>query len=382
MSTIDFQLDQHSGTPLYRQISDQVRQFIAAERVKPGDHLPAVRQLARSLGVNQNTVIRAYTELEQEKVVVARRGGGTIVVKDRNDAAFIAARQRHLSEIVSEDIVKVLSLGYSPEELEAAFYLHLSRWREERKGILEVPKDITRIKKKAGIIRIVGSHDLALNILVDMMKHRSPETEIEVTHAGSLGGLIALQEDRAHLAGIHLLDEETGEYNYPFVKRILPGREVAIVHLAYRIQGLMYLRGNPKNIKGIIDLKRPEVTFVNRQKGAGTRVLLDIQIRHLGIHPQEIKGYDREMDTHLEVGMAISHGEADVTLGIEAAARSCNLDFLPLFRERYDLVMPRDNYRSKLFAPFLSTIISDEFREVVSKAGGYDTSQTGTVTFL
>jgi molybdate-binding protein/DNA-binding transcriptional regulator YhcF (GntR family) len=382
MNIIDFQLDQHSEIPLYRQISDQVRQLIATERLKPGDHLPAVRQLAQYIGVNQNTVIRAYGELEQERVVVSRRGGGTIVAKDKDDPSFIAARQKHLSEIVSDDIVKDLSLGYSPEEVEAAFYLHLARWREERRWLVEVPQDVTEIKKKTKTIHIVGSHDLALNILVDMMKHRTPDIEIEVTHAGSLGGLIALQEGRAHLAGIHLLDEETGEYNYPYVKRVLPGREVAIVHLAYRIQGLMYARGNPKNIKGILDLKRPDIVFVNRQKGAGTRVLLDIQIRQLGIHPHEIKGYDREMDTHLAVGMAISHGEADVALGIEAAARSCKLDFLPLFRERYDLVMPRDNYRSELCAPFLSTVISDEFREVVNKVGGYDTSQTGTVTFL
>jgi molybdate-binding protein/DNA-binding transcriptional regulator YhcF (GntR family) len=382
MDIVNFQLDHRSETPLYRQISDQVRQLIATEHLKPGDHLPVVRQLAQSIGVNQNTVIRAYSELEREQVIIARRGGGTIVVKDKNDPSFLAARQRHLSEIVRDDIVKDLSLGYSPEEVEAAFYLHLGRWKEERKGLLEVPKDITEIKKKEKKICIVGSHDLALNILVDMVKHHNPEVEIEVTHAGSLGGLIALQEGRAHLAGIHLLDEETGEYNYPYVKRVLPGREVAIVHLAYRIQGLMYAQGNPKNIKGIMDLKRPDIAFVNRQKGAGTRVLLDIQIRQLGIHPHEIKGYEREMDTHLAVGMAISHGEADVALGIEAAARSCNLDFLPLFRERYDLVMLRDNYQNKLFAPFLSTIVSDEFREVVNKMGGYDTSQTGMVTFL
>jgi putative molybdopterin biosynthesis protein len=221
-----------------------------------------------------------------------------------------------------------------------------------------------------------------LNILVDLLKKRNDRLEVLMTNAGSLGGLIALQEERAHLAGIHLLDEETGEYNYPYVKRILPGREVAVVHLAYRIQGLMYNRGNPKQITGIADLKRPDVTFVNRQKGAGTRVLLDIQMRQLGIHPHEIKGYEREMDTHLAVGSAIARGEADVALGIEAAARSCGLDFLPLFRERYDLVMMRDNYRSRLLAPLLSTINSDEFREVVDKVGGYDTSQTGVVNFL
>jgi molybdate-binding protein/DNA-binding transcriptional regulator YhcF (GntR family) len=382
MIKLELQFDQHSAVPMYRQISDHVRQLIATEHLKPGDHLPAVRQLAYSLGINQNTVARAYLELEQEKVVISRRGGGTIVTMNPDDPSIIATRQRRLSAIVNDDIVKVLSLGYSPDDVEAAFYLHLARWREERKGITELPKEVIEINKKLGTIRIVGSHDLALNILVEMLKHNNKSLEIEVTHAGSLGGLIALQEERADLAGIHLMDEETGEYNYPYVKRILPGREVAIVHLAYRIQGLMYVRGNPKGIKGLTDLKRPDITFVNRQKGAGTRVLLDINLRQLDIHPHEINGYKQEMDTHLAVGTAIDRGEADVALGIEAAARSCNLDFLPLFRERYDLVMPKPAYRSKLFAPLLSTIISDEFREVVNKTGGYDTSQTGTVTFL
>jgi len=382
MNNIEVRLGQNSTEPLYQQIADNIRQLIATERLKPGDHLPTVRQLAHSLGINQNTVIRAYLKLEQEKVVISRRGGGTIVNKDKDDPSFIAARQRHLSEIVSDDIVKNLSLGYSPEEIEAAFYLHLAQWREERHAITNRPEEKPEASVNQETIRIVGSHDLALNILVELSKKHNKKVNIQVTNVGSLGGLIALQEERAHLAGIHLLDEETSEYNYPFIKRILPGREVAIVHLAYRIQGLMYIRGNPKNINGIMDLKRPDVTFVNRQKGAGTRVLFDIQIRRLGIHPHEIRGYDREMDTHLAVGTAILHGEADVALGIEAAARSCQLDFLPLFRERYDLVMPRDNYRSKLYAPLLSTIISDEFREVVNKVGGYDTSQTGTVTFL
>jgi len=144
----------------------------------------------------------------------------------------------------------------------------------------------------------------------------------------------------------------------------------------------MFAPGNPKHIKGIVDLKRPDITFVNRQQGAGTRVLLDIHLRQLGINPKDIKGYEREMDTHLAVGLSIAHGEADVTLGIEAAARSCNIDFLPLFRERYDLVIPLANYRSELLAPLLSAVISDEFKAVVNKAGGYDTSQTGATSFL
>ena len=283
---------------------------------------------------------------------------------------------------MNEDIVKSLSQGYSPEDLEAAFYLSLERWREERLFEPKKTEGTPIPPGKNNVIRIVGSHDLALNILLDLVRQRVEGLQTDVTHAGSLGGLIAIQEERAHLAGIHLLDEETGEYNYPFIKRVLPGLEVAIVQLAYRIQGLMFARGNPKRIKGIADLKRPDITFVNRQKGAGTRVLLDIQLRKLGINPKEIKGYQREEDTHLAVGLSIAHDEADVALGIESAARSCNIDFLPLFRERYDLVIPIASYRSELLAPLLRTVTSDEFKAIANKAGGYDTSQTGTTSFM
>jgi putative molybdopterin biosynthesis protein len=221
---------------------------------------------------------------------------------------------------------------------------------------------------------------MALNILVELLKMRN--YEVKVTNTGSLGGLIALQEEKALLAGIHLLDEETGEYNHPYIKRILPGREVAVVNLAYRIQGLMFALGNPKQIKKISDLSRPEVTFVNRQKGSGTRVLLDIQLRQLGISSLEIRGYEREMDTHVAVGSSIARGEADSGLGIEAAARSCGLDFLPLFKERYDLVMLKAAHESRLLFPLLKMIKSHEFRGVIDKVGGYDTSETGKTTII
>jgi molybdate-binding protein/DNA-binding transcriptional regulator YhcF (GntR family) len=382
MNIDDLQIDQHSKDPLHVQIAEQVRNLIATEKLKPGDHLPPVRQLADSLNVNQNTILRAYLLLEQDRIVVARKRGGTVVTAKTDDPNILMERQRRLSDIVSNDILKALSMGYSPEDIEASFYLQLARWRQERQTAAGTPEKVPNILKDKDTIRIVGSHDMALNILVDLTKRKSDKLKIQVTHAGSLGGLIALQEERAHLAGIHLLDEETGEYNYPYVKRVLPGREVAIVHLVYRIQGLMFARGNPKHIKGIADLKRPDITFVNRQKGAGTRVLLDIHLHQLGIQSKEIKGYERELDTHLAVGLSVAHGEADVALGIEAAARSCNIDFLPLFRERYDLVIPIANYRSDLLSPLLRAVVSDEFKAVVNKAGGYDTSQTGATSFL
>jgi len=379
---VKLRLDQHSALPLYQQIADQVRQLIATNQLKPGDHLPTIRDLAKSLGVNQNTVVRAYIALEQEQVIVSRRGGGTTVSAETDDPTMRIIHQRRLSDIINSDILKVLSLGYSPEEIEATFYLHLTRWREEK----QTPTEVTERKhggtEGSNAIRIVGSHDLALNLLVDLLRQHGDGIEIEITSAGSLGGLIALQEERAHLAGIHLLDEDTGEYNYPYIKRILPGREIAIVNLAYRIQGLMLSPGNPKQIERLADLRRPEVIFINRQKGSGTRVLLDLQLRQTGILTSEIRGYEQELDTHLAVASSIAQGKADVGLGIEAAARSCGLDFLPLFRERYDLVMPKENYRSQLLAPLLELIASEDFRKVVDQIGGYDTSQTGMTTFL
>jgi molybdate-binding protein/DNA-binding transcriptional regulator YhcF (GntR family) len=376
-------LDQTAPTPLYKQIAEQVKQFIATNQLQPGEHLPTIRQLAQHLGINAGTVVRAYTELEQEQVVVSRGGGGTIVSAGSTDPRLLMLRQRRLENIVNDSVLEVLSLGYGPQELEAAFYLQLARWREERQKTEGQVGEQPKAGLSGNTINIVGSHDLALNILIDLFKKRTNRaTEIKVTNAGSLGGLIALQEERAHLAGIHLLDEETKEYNYPYIKRILPGSEVAVVHLVYRIQGLMFPRSNPKQIKGIADLIRPEITFINRQKGSGTRVLLDINLHQLGIPVSEIKGYEREMNTHVAAGLSVTRGEADVALGIEAAARSCNLDFLPLFRERYDLIMPRVNYRSRLLAPLLNIVVSDEFRAVIDKVGGYDTAETGTVTYL
>ena len=378
---VELRLDQHSALPLYQQITDQVRQLIATGQLKPGDHLPTIRELAKSLGVNQNTVVRAYVALEREQVIASRRGGGTTVTARTDDPAMRIIRQRRLSDAVSSDVLKLLSLGYSPEEIEATFYLHLARWREEKTSPVKAPEQEHGGAKSENVIRIVGSHDLALNLLVDMLRQRSDGIGIETTPAGSLGGLIALQEGRSHLAGIHLLDEETGEYNYPYIKRILPGREIAIVNLSYRIQGLMLSPGNPKGIKGLADLVSPGVTFINRQKGSGTRVLLDLQLRQHGILASEIRGYERELDTHLAVASRIAKGEADVGLGIEAAARSCGLDFLSLFRERYDLVMLKENYLDRA-APLLELTASEEFKKLVDQVGGYDTSQTGMTTFL
>jgi molybdate-binding protein/DNA-binding transcriptional regulator YhcF (GntR family) len=384
---IEIRLDETTQVLLYKQIAEQVRQFIAAKQLQAGEHLPTVRQLAQSLHLNPGTVVRAYLELEKEGLVVSRRGGGTVVSAGADNPMLLVLRQKRLSDMVSNNILDALTSGYSPEEIEALFHMHLDRWREERshKSDIFEPQELFKDRDSKAdswdTIIIVGSHDLALSILLSRLKYRNPEINIDVTYAGSLGGLIALQREKADLAGIHLLDEETGEYNYPYVKHILAGREVAIVHLVYRVQGLMFAKGNPKQVKEIEDLRRSDITFINRQKGSGTRLLLDLELKQRGIQLSEVKGYKRETDTHLAVAVSIARGEADVGLGIEAAARARDLGFLPLLRERYDLVIPMENYRSKLLSPLLDIIRSEDFKKVVDNVGGYDTSQTGTTTF-
>jgi len=191
-----------------------------------------------------------------------------------------------------------------------------------------------------------------------------------------------LQEGRAHIAGIHLLDEDTGEYNYPYIKHLLPGRELAVIHMAYRIQGLIFTKGNPKKISGLEDLKRDDIVIINRQKGSGTRVLLDFELRKQGIPPSQIKGYDHEVDTHLAVATSVLHGEADVGIGIQAVADNNQLDFIPISRERYDLVVPMEHYRSKLISPLIETITSPKYKSLVVNLVGYDISQMGSTTFI
>ena len=379
---IEVRLSGSAGSPMFAQIADRLRQMVATGQLQAGERLPTVRQLAESLAISPGTVVKAYRQLEQDGVIHSRRGGGTVVVGRASDPQLLALRQTRLSSLMSHGILEALSQGYSLEETEAAFSVHLDRWREEQKDSAQAAKRRSKSTETGKALVIVASHDLALNMLVSRLRQKNPEIKIHVTYAGSLGGLIALQEGRADLAGIHLLDAETGEYNYPYIKHLLPGREVAIVHLAYRIQGLMFAAGNPKRIKSLEDLRRPDITLINRQKGSGTRILLDQELRQLGIAPSRVKGYAHEVDTHLAVARSIAEGKADVGLGIEAAARACHIDFLPLYRERYDLVMPIENYKNKKLAPLLKAIASKGFQKAVTEAGGYDTSQTGTTAFV
>ena len=221
----------------------------------------------------------------------------------------------------------------------------------------------------------IGSHDMTLDILAHFLSNRS--RRLVSANVGSQGGLVALRRQEAHLAGCHLLDAETGEYNSAAVRQYLPNLPVKIFHWVGREQGLLVKPGNPKRIEGIYDLSRPEVRYVNRQRGAGTRVLLDYHLQKLGIPTDAVSGYDEEEYTHLAVAAAVSSGRADCGMGITAAAFALGLDFIPLFHEEYDLVIPEAFMDEPLLQPIFDLMNDQEFRAVVASQPGYDVSRMG-----
>src|SRR4051812_12691629 len=222
-----------------------------------------------------------------------------------------------------------------------------------------------------------GSHDLVLDLAASALRERDPGVTLASSNVGSLGGLTALRDGLCHLAGSHLLDPARGEYTLPYLERLLPGRDVAVVRLVHRDQGLIVADGNPTGTTGIEDVASRGLRYVNRQRGAGTRMLLDHELARHGLEPEAIEGYRREEHTHLAVAAAVAAGRADCGLGVLAAARAFGLDFVPVAREPYDLVLLNDGIEDELLAPLWSLLSSEDFRRAVEALGGYDTAEMG-----
>jgi molybdate-binding protein/DNA-binding PadR family transcriptional regulator len=225
----------------------------------------------------------------------------------------------------------------------------------------------------------LGSDDLVLDLLARHLAQDHPQIHFAAQPVGSLSGLIALHERRAQLAGIHLLDTDTGEYNIPYVKHLLPGERVVLINLARREQGLMVAAGNPKGIRGLGDLTRRDVGIVNRQAGAGTRLLLHHQLRQARIDTRRIAGYAREVPTHGAVAAAVAAGTADAGPGVRAVALAHGLDFLPLGEERYDLVVPQAIFESPRLRPLLALLHDTSFRRAAARFPGYDVTNMSRV---
>ena len=243
------------------------------------------------------------------------------------------------------------------------------------RSTVELLRDAAEI---AGTIVAIGSHDLALDLLASHLRRFAPDARLASANVGSLGGLLALKRGEAHLAGSHLLDEATGEYNRPFVERLLPGEDLLLVNLAYREQGLIVPPGNPHGIRDLADLARPGVRFVNRQKGAGTRVLLDYHLQQRGIQPEQIPGYEREEYTHMAVAAAVLSGTRHRRPGHPRRRASAGARLRPAVQASATTWWCRAaTGRAISSQPLRSALASAEYRQAVLALGGYDVTDMG-----
>lgn len=226
-----------------------------------------------------------------------------------------------------------------------------------------------------------GSHDLSMDVLHSLLRKKNPERFLVSSHVGSMGGILAIQKGEAHIAGVHLFDEESGEYNQSYVEKYMKDKEVVLVQLVYRQQGWFVKKGNPLGISSVRDLVQPGITYINRQRGAGTRLLFDYLLKQEAVDRDGIYGYSREAVSHLSVAAAVAGGTADVGLGIYSAAAAMDLDFIPVAEERYDLLMSQAFYHSSQGKELLACIRSEEFASEMEALGGYSCRDSGKVFF-
>jgi len=302
----------------------------------------------------------ASSSLGQEeflRVKVGKAGGSFVATPVGRGAGALMTLQR------ADGIIRIpaLSEGAAPE---SEVDVSLMRSRHEIENTLVC----------------IGSHDNTLDLLANFLRKNHPSFSMSSAHVGSMGGLMAVKKSEAHIAGTHLLDEKTGDYNIPFVLRLLKDVPLKVVTLVHRQQGLIVRKGNPSNIEWIGDLARNDLVFINRQQGSGTRLLTDKTLREKGVGPDQVKGYDKEEYTHMGIASAVASGAADAGMGIVTAALALDLDFIPVATEQYDLVVRKENLDCPMVRALLEVIASDSrFKEAVISLGGYDVCDMGKV---
>lgn len=263
---------------------------------------------------------------------------------------------------VTMSLVKADGICVVPQQVEG--------YEAGTKVTIELLKDMSTIKHT---LVSIGSHDIVMDLIADQLKQMS----LSSTHVGSMGGIMAMMKGETHIAPIHLLDETTGRYNIDYVNKYIKNQEVVLIEGIKRIQGFYVQKGNPKNINSIEDLIREDVVFVNRQKGAGTRLLLDHLLKTAGISKNSIVGYSREMTTHMTVASAVKSGTADVGMGIQSVAQVMALDFIPVGEEDYDFLVLKEMISSEMYKRFERVIQSDVFKEKLNSMGGYRIENIG-----
>ena len=260
-------------------------------------------------------------------------------------------------------------------------------------GFLTLPKDQERYSAGSSVtvelcrtleeiqnqLIIIGSHDPLIDTVSGLFQENHSAYTLTAAHVGSMGGLLAVRRGETHLAGIHLLNEKDGSYNESFVRKQFPDGGVRVVECVGRVQGIMVSKGNPKNITSMEDLAKESIRYINRQKGSGTRILLDYLLKKHHIEKQLIQGYEHEEFTHTEVASQISRKLADAGMGIHSAAKLYDLDFIPICNEQYDLLIPDDCWEHPMVQEFISVIKTEAFAEALYSMGGYTLSHPGKV---
>ena len=270
--------------------------------------------------------------------------------------------RHHILALASADLVEVSEIRKTGKVSEK-FY------RAKADALLLQEVILPKTKKPALVFS--GSHDLALE---EIAEHLQKHVTLLSLPVGSLDGLVNLRQGLCQISGSHLLDVN-GEYNTPFVRHLFPDRAVEIITLAHRTQGLMLASGNPRNVKKIPDLAKPGVRFANRNAGSGTRLWFDAELQKLAIPTKKINGYDKTVKTHSEAATLIANNQADAALGLQAAANQHGLHFIPLFDERYDLVLPRE--QETTLSPLLDYIQTADFRSSLTSLTGYTSAHSG-----
>lgn len=354
--------------PLYLKIANQIYEDIKDGKLKPGDKLPAIRDLSIEKQCTPGTIQRAYQHLISQGMVFSRPGFGTTVANPTRIKEDAPMRQALLLNRAEAFMLEMISAGYKPTEIETSIRLAMDHWLSLQ------TLDIT---SEPNIVRFAGSHDLALNWITAHFPEIVPPYHLKVDFCGSLGGLIALAQKQADIAGIHLWDFETDSYNLPFIRRLLPGQDTIVVVFAYRSLGLILPPGNPNQLFELSDLIKPGLRFINRQPGSGTRVWLDAKLGEQAIPVSKINGYNDVKYTHTEIARSVAEDKVDAGIGSQTAAITFGLEFIELTRERYDLVIPQQNIEIEGINRFVTWLNSDTAHTIISQFGGYDVSDTG-----
>ncbi len=353
-----------AGGPIYTQIVAQVTSARDRGELVPGERLPTVRELAAQLGVNRNTVAHAYHLLRQAGVIVGHTGRGSHI------AALPAGvpREPPYTQRLDEAVGAALAGGVAPPLVEELVQQGIRR-RQRSSADADT------------LVHYQGSHDFCLDLLARRMRRVAPRMRLICTPVGSTAGLLALGRGEAQLAGLHLLDAATGEYNWPSVRRMLPGLNIRLITLVEREQGLIVRRGNPLGVRDLSDLARPALRYASRQPGSGTQLLLEHLLAQHGLNPAHVQPTIGPLTTHLALAAAVAGGRADVGLGIRAAARALDLDFIPLATERYDLAFRHEEDNSAWLATLLETLASPALRAEIETLDGYDTTHTAWMVY-